>query len=121
MKRAPGAPLSGNTAVVAKDYRGWFLGHFVKGEDHPLHSEDVEIKWTTHTKGETRPEWSPPGKVRTLNILIRGGPFSILFPGEDVRLANEGDFVVFGPDIAHSFRCDEESLVMTVRWPSRPA
>jgi hypothetical protein len=24
----------------------------------------------------------------------------------------------FGPDVPHSFRSDEESLVLTVRWPS---
>jgi hypothetical protein len=120
MKRAPGAPFSGNAAVVARDYRGWFLGHFVPGPDHPLHSRDVEVKWTTHAAGETRPEWSPAAPVRTLNLLIRGR-FAVLFPGEEVVLEKQGDFVVFGPDVAHSFRAIEESLVMAIRWPSRPA
>jgi quercetin dioxygenase-like cupin family protein len=98
--------------------RGWFLGHFMPGEDNPLRSSDVELKWFTHAKGETRDEWSPPNTVRTLNVLIRGR-FTLLFPDREVLLANEGDFVLFGPGVAHSFRSDEESLVLTVRWPSR--
>ena len=120
MKRAPGAPLGGNAAVVARDYRGWILGHFVRPEEHPLHSLDVEVKWTTHAAGETRPEWSPAAPVRTLNLLIRGR-FAVLFPDDEVVLEKEGDFVVFGPGVAHSFRAIEESLVMAIRWPSRPA
>jgi quercetin dioxygenase-like cupin family protein len=119
MRRTPGAPFHGNATVFARDYRGWILGHFVRPEEHPLHSQDVEVKWTTHAAGETRPEWSPAAPVRTLNLLIRGR-FAVLFPGEEVVLEREGDFVVFGPGIAHSFRAIEESLVMAIRWPSRP-
>jgi quercetin dioxygenase-like cupin family protein len=44
----------------------------------------------------------------------------LLFPDEEVALEKEGDFVLFGPGIAHSFRSVEESLVLTVRWPSNP-
>jgi hypothetical protein len=87
------------------------------GEDHPLHSSDLEVKWFSHTKGETRPQWSPASEVRTLNILIRGR-FVLLFPDHEVLLENEGDFVLFGPGIAHSFRSEAQSLVLTVRWPS---
>lgn len=35
-------------------------------------------------------------------------------------LEKEGDFVLFGPGNAHSFRSQEESLVLIVRWPSIP-
>jgi len=110
-------PLTGNAADASQDTRGWFVGQFMPGEDNPLKSRDLEVKWFTHAKGETRPEWSPPGTARTLNILIRGR-FVLLFPDHEVLLAKEGDFVLFGPGIAHSFRAEEESLVMTVRWPS---
>jgi quercetin dioxygenase-like cupin family protein len=115
---SPGSPLRGNASTIARDYRGWFLGHFMPGES-PLHSTDVEVKWTIHTQGETRPQWSPPSSVRTLNLLVRG-KFTVLFPEEEVTMQKEGDFVLFGPGVAHSFRCDEESLVLTIRWPSRP-
>jgi hypothetical protein len=109
--------LSGNVVDAGRDTRGWFLGHFMPGADNPLRSESVELKWYTHAKGETRPEWAPGNPVRTLNILMRGR-FVLLFPEREVLLEREGDFVLFGPGVPHSFRCEEESLVLTVRWPS---
>lgn len=116
--RAP-RPVTGNAAAASRNTRGWFLGHFMPGEGNPLRNTDLEVKWFTHAKGETRPEWSPASSVRTLNILVRGR-FALLFPDHEVLLEKEGDFVLFGPDIAHSFRSEEESLVLTVRWPSIP-
>ena len=113
------APTFGNAAQAARDTRGWFLGHFVPGAANPLRSEDVELKWFVHGRGETRSEWAPPIPVRTLNVLIRGR-FVLMFPDREVALEREGDFVLFGPDVAHSYRSVEESLVLTVRWPSRP-
>jgi hypothetical protein len=113
------APTFGNAAQAARDTRGWFLGHFVPGAANPLRSEDVELKWFVHGKGEARSEWAPPSPVRTLNVLIRGS-FVLMFPDREVALEREGDFVLFGPDVAHSYRSVEESLVLTVRWPSLP-
>ena len=110
------APFSGNVSDVSKNTRGWFLGHFMPGEENPLHTEDVELKGYTHAKGETRHEWAPGNPVRTLNILIRGH-FVLLFPDQEVPLEKEGDFVIFGPGVPHSFRCEEESLVLTVPGP----
>ena len=109
----------GNAAEVSGGTRGWFIGHFMEGRADALASRDVELKWFTHAAGETRPEWSPPSAVRTLNVLIRGR-FVLRFPDREVELAREGDFVLFGPGVAHSFRSVEESLVLTVRWPSAP-
>jgi hypothetical protein len=120
MKTDAGAPTFGNVADASKNTRGWFLGHFMPGADNPLRTTDVELKWYMHAKGETREQWSPPNAVRTLNILIRGR-FALLFPEREVLLEKEGDFVLFGPGIAHSFRSEEESLVLTVRWPSTPS
>jgi hypothetical protein len=57
--------------------------------------------------------------VRTSNLLVRGS-FVLVFPDREVALRREGDFVMFGPGVAHSYRCLEESLVLTVRWPSVP-
>jgi hypothetical protein len=109
--------VHGNAAAAAKDTRGWFLGHFMPGADNPLRTGDVEVKWFVHPKGDVRPEWAPGNPVRTLNVLIRGRVV-LLFPDREVPLAREGDFVLFGPDVPHSFRAEEESLVLTVRWPS---
>lgn len=119
MSPEPPAPISGNAAAASQDTRGWFLGHFMPGADNLLRSSDLELKWYTHAKGETRADWAPATPVRTLNILIRGR-FALVFPDQEVLLEKEGDFVVFGPGVPHSFRSVEESLVLTVRWPSGP-
>src|SRR5882672_1207731 len=113
------APVSGNVAGASRDTRGWFMGHFMPGEDNPLRTGDLELKWFTHAKGETRSDWAPGIPVQTLNILVRGR-FVLLFPGQEIVLEKEGDFVLFGPDMPHSFRSEQESLVLTVRWPSLP-
>jgi mannose-6-phosphate isomerase-like protein (cupin superfamily) len=112
-------PISGNIPGTSRDTRGWFLGHFMPGDDNPLRTSDLELKWYTHAKGETRSEWAPGNPVKTLNILIRGR-FVLLFPDREIALAEEGDYVLFGPGVPHSFRSEQESLVLTVRWPSLP-
>jgi len=113
-------PISGNVAGASMNTRGWFLGHFMPGENNPLRTHALELKWFTHGKGETRSDWAPGNPVKTLNILIRGH-FVLLFPDREVALSKEGDFVLFGPDVPHSFRSEQESLVLTVRWPSLPS
>lgn len=119
MTSDPQVPISGNVVDTSEDTRGWFLGHFMPGANNPLRSADVELKWYTHAKGGTRQQSAPGNPARTLNILLRGH-FVLLFPTEEVSLEKEGDFVLFGPDVPHSFRSIEESLVLTIRWPSTP-
>jgi hypothetical protein len=119
MEAETSPPVSGNAIAASKDTRGWFLGHFMPGDDNPLRTSDLELKWYTHAKGETRDMWAPGNPVQTLNILIRGR-FVLLFPNQEIALEKEGDFVLFGPGTPHSFRSLEVSLVLTVRWPSAP-
>ena len=119
MKSDTPTPVSGNASEASKDTRGWFVGHFMPGEENPLRTTVLEVKWYTHAKGETRAEWAPGNSVKTLNILIRGH-FVLLFPDQEITLEKEGDFVLFGPGIPHSYRSVEESLILTVRWPSVP-
>ena len=109
--------LSGNAVAAAKQTRGWLLGHFMPGADNPLRTDEVEVKWFVHPEGDARPEWAPGNPVRTLNVLVRGNVV-LLFPDREVPLTREGDFGLFGPGVPHSFRAIEESLVLTVRWPS---
>jgi quercetin dioxygenase-like cupin family protein len=112
--------VSGNASEASEDTRGWFVGNFMPGEDNPLRTEQLEVKWYTHAKGETRAQWAPGNPVKTLNILIRGH-FVLLFPNQEVALEKEGDFVLFGPGLPHSYRAVKESLILTVRWPSLSA
>ena len=62
------------------------------GDDNPLRTSELELKWYTHAKGETRSEWAPGNPVKTLNILVRGH-FVLLFPDREIALKKEGDFV----------------------------
>ena len=45
-------PVFGSAGDPATNSRGWFIGHFMPGEDNPLCTSDVEMKWFTHAKGE---------------------------------------------------------------------
>ena len=117
MPEASGEPVFGNAAQASSATRGWFMGHFMPESAGALRTSDVEVKWFTHKKGDTRSAWADGSPVRTLNMLIRG-KFALLFPQRRVVLEKEGDFVLFGPCVAHSYETLEESLVLTVRWPS---
>ena len=41
-------------------------------------------------------------------------------PGS-TTLEKEGDYAVWGPGIGHSWQAEEDSIVITVRWPSIPS
>lgn len=108
----------GNAGVDAPLDRGWLLGHF-KPEGDARRSEDVEIKWGIHPKGDERPEWVVGEKRTALLILIKGR-FRVELPGRSVLLSEQGDYVVWGHGVDHSWHAEEESVVLTVRWPSIP-
>ncbi|MFF0521463.1 signal peptidase I [Actinomadura nitritigenes] len=108
----------GKAAADAAGDRGWLLGHF-KPPGDLRHSEDVEIKWGVHPKGERRARWTD-GEKRTALLVLISGRFWLEFPGRDVVLAEPGDYVVWGRGVDHSWEAEEESVVMTVRWPSIP-
>lgn len=99
---------------------GWFLGHFIPQSEGLRHSRAVEIKWGVHGAGERKAGVGTNQTGSTLALLI-SGRFVLTFPGrKDICLKNQGDYVVFGPGIAHGWVAIEDSLVITVRWPSIP-
>jgi quercetin dioxygenase-like cupin family protein len=108
----------GNAGVDAAGDRGWLLGHF-KPLDDARHSADVEIKWGVHPPGERRARWTT-GEKRTALLVLISGRFRVELPGRDVLLAGQGDYVVWGPGVDHSWQAEEASVVLTVRWPSVP-
>jgi hypothetical protein len=108
----------GNAAVDAPGDRGWLLGYF-KPVDDVRHSEDVEIKWGVHPRGDRRAQWVAEEK-RTALLLLISGRFRVELPGRSVLLAEQGDYVVWGQGVDHSWYAEEESVVLTVRWPSIP-
>jgi hypothetical protein len=107
----------GNAAADAPADRGWLLGHF-KPADDARHSDDVEIKWGLHAPGDQRAQWVA-GEKRTAVLILVSGRFRVELPGRSVLLARQGDYVVFH-GISHSWHAEEESVVMSVRWPSVP-
>ncbi|GGU94238.1 hypothetical protein GCM10010182_07790 [Actinomadura cremea] len=108
----------GKAAADAAADRGWLLGHFKPAGD-ARHSAEVEIKWGVHPKGERRAAWTD-GERRTALLVLISGRFRLEFPGRDVVLCEQGDYVVWGRGVDHSWCAEEESVVLTVRWPSIP-
>lgn len=109
---------TGRAAHDAALDRGWLLGHF-KPEGDPRHSEDLEIKWGVHPRGDTRAAWVR-GERRTALLVLISGRFRLDFPHRSVVLAEQGDYVVWGHGVDHSWEAEEASVVLTVRWPSVP-
>lgn len=108
----------GNAAVDAAGDRGWLLGHF-KDPGDVRHSADVEIKWGVHPPGDRRARWVA-GEKRTALLMLISGRFRVELPGRSVLLAKQGDYVVWGDGVDHSWYAETESVVVTVRWPSIP-
>ncbi|WP_424868802.1 signal peptidase I [Streptomyces sp. SAI-229] len=98
--------------------RGWLLGHF-KDVGDPRHSEAVEIKWGVHPRGDERAQWAE-GEERTALLVLISGRFRVELPGRSVLLEEQGDYVVWGRGVDHSWCAEEESLVLAVRRPSVP-
>lgn len=98
--------------------RDWLLGHF-KEPDDPRYSEAVEIKWGVHEPGDRRERWTE-GEERTALLVLISGRFRMDFPRRSVTLTEQGDYVVWGKGVDHSWEAEAESVVLTVRWPSIP-
>jgi quercetin dioxygenase-like cupin family protein len=108
---------SGNAADDTKDNRGWLLGHFIDPAEGVRHSKDVEVKWGIHPAGEKRAEWTADDQRTTLLVLVEGEFRVDLTEGSKV-LTKQGDYVLWGPGIDHSWEALTDAVVMAVRWPS---
>jgi hypothetical protein len=88
------------------------------------HSGAVEVKWGVHAVGDKRTEWSPGEHDRTVLVLIEGRWRLELAEGEQrsnpqiIVLDAPGDYVVWGKRVDHRWHAEEDSVVITVRWPS---
>jgi hypothetical protein len=111
---------SGNAYTEAPEYRGWLLGHFIKPDDDVRATRDLEIKWGVHPAGQQREAWTVDETRSTVLILVRGR-FRLDLTVGSVTLENEGDYAAWGPGIDHSWQAEDDSVVISVRWPSAPA
>lgn len=107
---------AGNTYQDGPERRGWFVGNFMP-EDDLRQSHDVEIKWGQHQAGEAREEWVR-GEERSTVLVLVSGIFTIVFPEGEHTLKEQGDYLMWGPGVDHSWRADEDAVTMTVRWTS---
>ncbi len=114
-----GAPavVAGN-AAGHPETQGWFVGHFM-GDEHPLQTADLEVKWSVYEGGEARAGWGANRAATTLAVLVRGR-FRLEFPGRVVWLEREGDFARWRPGVPHFWQAAGPTVVLTMRWPSLP-
>jgi hypothetical protein len=102
----------------APEHRGWVLGHFMPPDD-PRRTEDVEIKWGQHARGE-RHQPGPADDLRATAVFLVSGRFRVDLPGRSVVLDRPGAYVAYR-DLTHSWVAEEDCVVICVRWPSVPA
>ena len=108
---------NGNAEEDGRDTQGWLLGHFIDPALGVRSSRDVEVKWGIHPAGQKRPEWTE-GEDRSTLVIVVSGRFRVDLSGGSVTLSRQGDYVTWGPGIDHSWQAEDDSTVITVRWPS---
>jgi len=101
---------------------GWFIGQFVSAALGLRHQTDVELRWGVHRDGERRQRGAEAtSRATTIAILIRGAlrtTFEIRGGNHVVTLRNEGDYVIFAPDVVHFWEAIGHTVVLSVRFPS---
>jgi hypothetical protein len=125
----PGRPATGNAmpfhfgraALDQVRGTGWFVGQFVPPELGLRHQTDVELKWGVHADGERRSHPWAHGRATTISVLIEG-MLQVTFHLPDrlelVTLREPGDYLVFGPQVTHSWEATGRTIVLSVRFPS---
>ncbi|WP_028933971.1 signal peptidase I [Pseudonocardia spinosispora] len=108
---------TGNAVDDGDKNRGWLLGHFIQPIEDIRSTSDLEVKWGIHPAGQQRPEWTADDRRTTLLLLI-SGRFRLDLTVDSVTLARQGDYVMWGPGIDHSWQAEDNSTVVTIRWPS---
>ena len=108
---------TGNANVVGKHRRGWIVGHFVDDPPGIRTTKDVEIKWSFHAAGDERSSWVT-GEFRTTIVFLVRGRFRVELPEKSVLLENEGDYLMWSAGLDHTWVAEDDSTLITVRWPS---
>jgi hypothetical protein len=123
----------GNAVTDGQEFRCWFVGRiekWCKENRIPFDRErfglrktdDIEIKWGIYKKGDVRSEWASSSHMTGMSILIRGDSIftfrEIKNQGnsQEVRLRNEGDYVIWQEDAEHTWKMLDDSVFLTLRW-----
>ncbi len=119
---ASGSFYFGNAAVDQVRDTGWFVGQFVPPELGLRHRTDVELKWAVHPDGDRRLHGAEANRnATTVSVLISGTlrtTFEIDKTPHVITLEKQGDYVIFGPEIVHSWEALGDTVVLSVRFPS---
>ncbi len=113
----------GNASTLAANegYGYWVIGQMIQ-ENNPRHTSLFELKWGRHLRGEKYPDFVPSKEgVRGISILIHGRMRLMFKRGTETQtviLQTEGDFVLWQPDVSHNSEFLEDTLVLTIKWPS---
>lgn len=113
----PASVGTGNAFLDGNLSKGWFIGHFMP-VNSPQHTTDIETKWAVNKAGKTNGEVAVNAVATSMAILISGMQ-RIEFEGFDVLLKNQGDYVIWGPGVKHSWTAVEDTVILCIRWPSR--
>ncbi len=111
----------GNAKVDQMGGSGWFVGQFVPSEFGLRRQREVELKWGIHPDGEKRLQPWANQNGTTISVLIEGRlkvTFHVDGSLEDVTLQTKGDYVIFGPEVVHSWEAVGDTVVLSVRFPS---
>ncbi len=75
--------------------------------------------WGKHNKGDKK-DLAKTNKTAKTVFMLMYGKFRFSFPDlqKNVLLQNEADYLFFENGIAHSWEALEDSLAITIRWPS---
>ena len=127
---------SGNAKADGSEFNYWFVGTVEKWcseKGIPFDSQkyglrnagDIEIKWGRYKKDDERDIWAGCSEKTAMSILIRGD-FTFIFRDADNHenrkeacLQKEGDYVIWREDVEHTWRMDEDSEILTLRWSSK--
>jgi hypothetical protein len=112
----------GNAKVDQVRGTGWFVGQFIPAALGARHQTSVELKWGVHRDGEWRSRGPEAvADATTISILIRGSlraVFEIEGTQQVMTMEKEGDYIIFGPGVVHSWEATGDTLVVSVRFPS---
>ena len=111
---------AGNVGDEAGKYRGWLVGQpIADARGAPVRgTEAVEVRWDSLVAGRQRASWTSREERSTLVILV-AGRFRVDLTVGSATLQRQGDYVTWGPGIDHSWQAERDSVIITVRWPSR--
>jgi hypothetical protein len=111
--------VTGKAADDSAPFRGWLIGHFIPPSLSLRSTDDVEVKWGVHAVGDARQEWGA-NDATTLSVLVRGCIRYEFGDGQAAVLEKAGDYALWGAGLSHRWYIErEETVVLTVRWPSR--